>query len=213
MKTKPLRKLSAQELRILQERTVGHYNGSSLSFWEGTKDHDVSQNIDALLRNIIGESPFQILDFGCGPGRDLMAFTRLGHQATGLDGSSNFVQMAKENSGCEVFHQDFLNLELPSETFDGVFANAAMFHVPTQELSKVLKHLWEALKPGGVLFCSNPRGSDLEQFNQERYGAFLSYETWSQYLQEAGFVEIEHYYRPPGKPRDQQPWLATVWRR
>ena len=24
---------------------------------------------------------------------------------------------------------------------------------------------------------------------------------------------IEHYYRPPGKPRAQQPWLATVWRR
>jgi hypothetical protein len=28
----------------------------------------------------------------------------------------------------------------------------------------------------------------------------------------AGFEEITHYYRPPGRPRHQQPWLATVWR-
>jgi hypothetical protein len=29
---------------------------------------------------------------------------------------------------------------------------------------------------------------------------------------DAGFAEIRHYYRPPGLPREQQPWLATVWR-
>ena len=32
-------------------------------------------------------------------------------------------------------------------------------------------------------------------------------------LQAAGFDELEHYYRPPGLPREQQPWLASVWRR
>jgi len=26
-------------------------------------------------------------------------------------------------------------------------------------------------------------------------------------------VEAGHYYRPPGRPRHQQPWLATVWRK
>jgi hypothetical protein len=29
----------------------------------------------------------------------------------------------------------------------------------------------------------------------------------------AGFEELGHYYRPPGLPREKQPWLATVWRR
>ena len=29
----------------------------------------------------------------------------------------------------------------------------------------------------------------------------------------AGFVELGHYYRPAGRPRAQQPWLATVWRK
>ena len=29
----------------------------------------------------------------------------------------------------------------------------------------------------------------------------------------AGFTVLEHYYRPPGLPREQQPWLATVARK
>ena len=33
-----------------------------------------------------------------------------------------------------------------------------------------------------------------------------------QALAAAGLLEIEHYYRPAGLPREQQPWLATVAR-
>ena len=210
---KPLRNLNPQELAALQTQTVSHYGQSAESFWEGTKDHDVSQNMDALLRHIEGAPPYRILDFGCGPGRDLAAFRKLGHEPDGLDGCEEFVEMARSYSGCEVFHQSFLHLDLPAEAYDGIFANASIFHVPTQELPRVLLELRDALKPGGVLFCSNPRGPDLEQFTPERYGAFLSQSTWNEYLAEARFLELEHYFRPPGKPRDQQPWLATVWRK
>ncbi|MGZ5174648.1 MAG: SAM-dependent methyltransferase, partial [Burkholderiales bacterium] len=59
---------------------------------------------------------------------------------------------------------------------------------------------------------SNPRGTNKEGWNQERYGAYWDLTTWRGYLSHAGFVELEHYYRPPGVPREQQPWLATVWR-
>ena len=43
--------------------------------------------------------------------------------------------------------------------------------------------------------------------------AHLLVETWRAVVTDAGFEEIEHYYRPAGKPREQQPWLATVFRR
>ena len=66
--------------------------------------------------------------------------------------------MARAHSGCEVWQQDFLKLELPEKYFDGVFANAALFHVPSQELPRVLLELHTTLKSGGVLFSSNPRG-------------------------------------------------------
>ena len=205
-------KLKPRDIETLSRRTLEHYERSAEDFWRGTRDHDVSQNIGALLRHIEGEPPFTILDLGCGPGRDVKAIADLGHVAVGLDGSARFVEMARAYSGCEVLQQDFLKLNLPAGRFDGVFANAALFHVPGQELPRVLRELRATLKPRGVLFSSNPRGNNEEGWNQQRYGAYWDLETWRRYVEAAGFVELTHYYRPAGLPRERQPWLATVWR-
>jgi SAM-dependent methyltransferase len=195
------------------ERTLAHYNERADDFWEGTRAHDVSQNIAALLAHLAGEPPFTLLDFGCGPGRDLRTFAALGHTAIGLDGAARFAAMARAHSGCEVWQQDFLQLDLPASRFDGVFANASLFHVPSRELPRVLRELRAALKPGGILFSSNPHGRDEEGWNRGRYGVYHDPATWRAYGTAAGFAEITHYFRPPGLPREQQPWLASVWRK
>jgi SAM-dependent methyltransferase len=209
----PDKKLEPHDLDAIAARTLDHYNRHADSFWHGTRDHDVSQNVDALLEHIEGKPPFTILDFGCGPGRDLKTFVDRGHVAIGLEGSNPLAEMARAYSGCEVWQQDFLKLDLPAGRFDGVFANAALFHLPGQELPRVLRALHATLKPRGVLFSSNPRGGNEEGWNHGRYGAYWDLETWRRYLCEAGFVELTHYYRPAGLPCAQQPWLATVWRK
>ena len=206
-------KLSPQDLTKIANVTLEHYNRHAQDFWRGTRGHDVSQNVAALLQAIEGDPPFTILDFGCGPGRDLKAFVERGHVAVGLEGAADFAAMARAHSGCEVWQQDFLKLDLPDQYFDGVFANASLFHVPAQELPRVLLQLNAALKPHGVLFASNPRGDNQEGWNGERYGTYHDLETWRRYVSGAGFAELSHYYRPAGLPRAQQPWLASVWRR
>ncbi|MGZ5098160.1 MAG: class I SAM-dependent methyltransferase [Usitatibacter sp.] len=206
-------KLTPRTLREIAGATLTHYNRNAESFWEGTRDHDVTQNIAALLKHVEGEPPFTILDFGCGPGRDLKAFSAMGHVAVGVEGAERLAAMARSYAGCEVLAQDFLALDLPAGRFDGVFANAALFHVPSQELPRVLRELHASMKPRGVLFSSNPRGSNEEGWNRGRYGAYHDLEAWRAYMSAAGFAELDHYYRPPGLPRDQQPWLASVWRK
>ncbi len=205
--------LTPDDLRTLAARTLAHYDQRAQDFWEGTRDHDVSQNIDALLQAIESAPPFELLDLGCGPGRDLVTFTALGHHATGLEGSPQLAAMARAHSACEVLEQNLLHLDLPAERFDGVFANAVVFHLPGQELPRVLRELHAALKPGGVLFSSNPRGQGQEGWSGERYGAFHDWESWREYLVAAGFAELTHYYRPAGLPHEQQPWLASLWRK
>ncbi|HEY4371586.1 MAG TPA: class I SAM-dependent methyltransferase [Burkholderiales bacterium] len=205
--------LGSDDLRDISARTLAYYEGSADTFRQRTADHDVRQNIDALLRHIEVQSPFVVLDFGCGPGRDLKTLADMGHTAIGLDGAAAFAAMAHEASGCEVWHQDFLKLQLPAAHFDGIYANATLFHVPAQELPRVLRELHATLKPGGVLFASNPRGDNSEGWNRERYGSYHDLDAWRSYLTAAGFTELEHYYRPPGLPREQQPWLASVWRK
>jgi SAM-dependent methyltransferase len=205
--------LDANELDKIAGDTLAYYEQRAEEFRAGTQDHDVSQNIAALLRHIEGKPPFTILDFGCGPGRDLKALTGLGHTAIGLEGAASFVAMARAETGCEVWPQDFLKLDLPGNRFDGIFANASLFHVPCQELPRVLGQLHAALKPGGVLFSSNPQGKNEEGWNRGRYGAYHDLDAWCRYLSDGGFIRLEYYYRPTGLPREQQPWLASVWRR
>jgi SAM-dependent methyltransferase len=211
MTSKPT--LIAPAFADLAQRTVAHYDERAEDFFEGTRDHDVRQNMDALLQYIEGAAPLAILDMGCGPGRDLKAFKALGHQPVGLDGSERFAEMARIYSGCEVWHQNFLTLDLPAERFDGVFANASLFHVPSAVLPQVLAELHATLKVQGVLFSSNPRGNNDEGWSGDRYGTYHDLAGWRQFMTTAGFTELHHYYRPPGLPIEQQPWLASVWRK
>ena len=200
-------------MKIISKDTLEHYNDRADEFWQGTRNHDVSQNIDTLLRHIQATHPLRILDFGCGPGRDLATFRDLGHNPIGLDGSTHFANMARTHAQCEVWKQDFLRLNLPNHHFDGIFANAALFHVPSQELPRVLSELHATLKPNGVLFTSNPRGENDEGWNGKRYCVYHNLESWRVFLTTAGFAELEHYYRPEGLPFEQQPWLASTWRK
>lgn len=199
-------------LADIEQITLGHYDANAEAFWIGTKDHDVSQNYEKLLSQFPAGQLLDILDFGCGPGRDLRYFQSLGHRPVGLDGSRAFCDMASANTGCPVLQQSFLSLDLPREAFDGIFANASLFHVPSRELPRVLRELHGALRAGGILFMSNPRGNS-EGWSGQRYGNFMEFDDWAARLQAAGFVILEHYYRPPGAPRAAQPWLAIVSRK
>ena len=203
------------ELEEIAGRTLGHYDANAARFWEGTQGHDVTQNYQALLGALGNAAPLRLLDFGCGPGRDLLALSALGHTVHGLDSAPKFVRMARAHSVCTVLEQNFFELDLGEARFDGVFANASLFHVPRALLPRVLGQLRESLVPGGVLFCSNPRSFDVDRegFNGERYGSYLTTEGWLRVIGAAGFVVEQHYFRPAGLPPAEQPWLAIVARK
>ena len=191
-------RVDVEQSHRVSEVTIAYYDRMAEAYWDGTRDHDVSQNYTALLDAIENDPPYSILDLGCGPGRDLHHFRSLGHNAVGLDGSKEFVAMARAYSGCEVLHQNFLAMVLPERRFDGVFANASLFHVPSQELPRILLELRETLRPRGILFCSNPRGNNEEGFSDGRYSCFFDLDTWRNYVRSAGFFEVGTLLPPAG---------------
>ena len=151
--------------------TIADYDAVAAAFDAGNRDHDVSQNIDALLGAIAagragdalgsvavdrGADRPVIVDLGCAGGRDLVALTARGCEAWGVEGSPAFCELARRAApGCTVLAQDFVALDLPAESFDGAFANASLFHVPSESLPDVLRRIYESLKPGGVYFIED----------------------------------------------------------
>lgn len=201
------------DLNEVSRSTVGYYDENAQRFKEGTWEHDVSQNRTALIEALKefrpDQSSYDILDFGCGPGRDLVAFSEAGHRPVGLEGSPKFCQMAKELSSQEVWCQDFLNMDLPEQGFDGIFANASLFHIPSTELIRILKEFHRSLRERGVLFSSIPRGSG-EGNNGGRWAHYMEIEQLMDYFQASGFELLSYYYRPTGRARTEQPWLASL---
>ncbi|MFT4519885.1 MAG: hypothetical protein ACI9JM_002284 [Halioglobus sp.] len=80
-------KIPASQLSEIETITLGHYENSASSFWLGTKGHDVTQNYEKFLSQFPAAHALDILDFGSGPGRDLIYFQSMGHRPVGLDGS------------------------------------------------------------------------------------------------------------------------------
>ena len=80
--------VDVEQSHRVSEVTIAYYDRMAEAYWDGTRDHDVSQNYTAFLDAIENDPPYSILDLGCGPGRDLHHFRLLGHNAVGgrIDG-------------------------------------------------------------------------------------------------------------------------------
>ena len=195
-----------------EQITIAEYQLTAEDYRIGTWHHDVSQNRNALIA-AMNKSDGKILDLGCGSGRDLVAFQEMGYQVTGLDATPAFVEMASQIAGCEVWQQSFLSLDLPSKTFDGMFANASLIHVPSVEMLGVLENLHQALSKNGILLMSMVRG-DREGYSERptgfRYVTGWEYESLKPILEAAKFQIIDRYYRPQGSPIEECTWLVMV---
>ncbi|TYQ25003.1 class I SAM-dependent methyltransferase [Pseudanabaena sp. UWO311] len=195
-----------------EQITIAEYQLTAESYRVGTWNHDVSQNREALIAAMPRETG-KILDLGCGPGRDLVAFQAMGHEVTGLDATPTFVEMAKQAAGCPVWEQSFLSLDLPANHFDGIFANASLIHVPRADMLRVLHALHDALCDRGALVMSMVRGNHegfSERLTGYRYVCGWEYETLVPKLLEAKFQILKHYYRPTGIAIANQSWLVLV---
>jgi 2-polyprenyl-3-methyl-5-hydroxy-6-metoxy-1,4-benzoquinol methylase len=98
-----------------------------------------------------------ILDAGCGPGRDLLNFSKLGYSVHGFDASVEMVRLARDYSASEVFHASFETWK-GSRRYDGVWCSASLLHVPHESQLGVLRGLIAELEPNGVLYCSYKLG-------------------------------------------------------
>ena len=193
--------------------TIGHYERHAAAYLRFTLNHEMGDSYGAFLGALAAIGGRRILDLGCGVGRDLRFFRACGYQAVGLDGSAAMAATARAVSGCPVWRQDLMALDLPERAFDGVFAHASLFHVPPRRLPAVLAAIRRALAPGGALFAANPLGEDEEGWLGDRYVCLYSERSWCRLVRRAGFRRIGCCRRPPGLPRHRQTWLATLWRR
>ena len=141
----------------------------------------------------------EILDIGCGAGRDAAFFIEKGLSVTGVDFSEKLIEIIKNRLPTgKFFVMDFEELSFPENNCDGIWANASLYHIPKENLLRVFQKIYAVLKNDGTFFSTFRVGKG-EKMTQEkrgnamleRYAAYYMPEDIQHLLQKAGFGEIE----------------------
>jgi ubiquinone/menaquinone biosynthesis C-methylase UbiE len=154
-----------------------------------------------------------ILDVACGFGRDAKIFSEKGFKVIGADLSKKMLEKARKVAPKAKFKvMDFLKLDFKSESFEGIWFNAALLSVPKKTAKKVLCDLNRILKPSGIIFVSVKEGKGEEMKNDHRYGvekyfAYFENEEIENMLEQSGFEIIWFEKACSDSSYYTHPWL------
>ena len=154
------------------------YEDNAEQFAKSTLDVDMSPVYKRFLAAL--PQAGRILDVGCGAGRDVAAFLKLGYSVEAFDASAQLVKIASEVSGIAIEHSTFLAFE-SEQRFAGIWACASLLHVPAAQMSGTLRHLGQFLQPQGVMYVSfkyaendtERDGRDFTNCTEQRLEGFL----------------------------------------
>ena len=138
--------------------SIDYYNRYAVPYYEETVDASMEEVMKPFVELLSEESGnAEVLDLGCGSGRDTLLLEEYGFYVTPMDGSEEMCKLAEVNTDKEVLQMTYDEMEF-DDVFDGIWACASLIHLTEDEMRKVMKKLVQALKENGVLYFSVHRG-------------------------------------------------------
>ncbi|MES0879655.1 class I SAM-dependent methyltransferase [Roseibium sp. SCP14] len=194
------------------DRTLQFYSKEAPVYTASGKG-GVSRHLTGFLQRL--PSGAKVLELGCGGGRDAEAMIAAGFDVEPTDGTPEIAARAEERLGrpVQVMRFDQLSAE---QSYDAVWANAALLHVPRGALPGILARVRTALKPGGGHFASFKGGGREGRDTFGRYFNYLSREDLVECYRQSGDWETVSIVEYPGggyQSVAEGPWIAITARR
>ena len=205
--------------------TIRWYNQNAQKFANLVESQQPVDYLSDFLE-LLPPSPV-ILDAGCGSGRDSVYFNHQGCQLTGLDLSTELLKIAKKRCpSCSFVLGDLRNLPFPDNSFDGVWAQASLLHLRTnQDVTKALQEFARVVKKNGIIHVfvrGHISGKKvfsskfLSTGDQRLFHNFTVIEL-TKLIESAGFklIKIEQYLESDRQPngRPNIAWIRSLGRK
>ena len=191
--------------------TLGYYDNHADEFYKNTVNVEFATTQEHFLAKLKNGS--NILDFGCGSGRDTRFFLEQGYSVEAVDGSKELCKLACKYTGIEVKNMLFEELS-EVEKYDGIWACSSILHLPLGELADVMKKMAIALKEDGIIYTSFKYGN-FEGERNGRYFTDMTEEKFAKFLSEIDSLDIEEQWITsdvrPG--RGEERWLNLILRK
>jgi SAM-dependent methyltransferase len=160
----------------------------------------------------------RILDLGCGPGRDAKVFADQRFHVIGIDFSPTMIAAARACAPQVTFHvMDIESLDFPPNSFDGVWANCSLLHVPKRSIPAVLQNIAAILKSKGIFYLALKLGDagevlekDTRYNGAEKFWSYFEQEELAGLLADAGFIVLEQEIIQPSKSYDTHPHIKIL---
>jgi SAM-dependent methyltransferase len=143
-----------------------YYDKCAGDYFNVTANIDPTPFLDPITRYF--RAGAQVLDVGCGSGRDLLWLKNKGFTATGFELSQNLAALARQHSGCPVIVGDFFHYDFSQISVDVILLTGALVHVPRSQLPEVMERILQALRPEGLLYVSLKEGAGEKQAEDGR---------------------------------------------
>ena len=179
------------------ESTRSDWSQSTRDFYEHYASEYAASTLHApiepLLSVFAARLPVggNIVDLGCGAGRDLALFRRHALRPVGLDNSRALSLLAHRYSGAPVIVGDLRCLPFARKVFDGVWGVASLLHLRREDIAGALAKVRRVLRPNGLVFTSMKRGSGEDQDKHGRWFSYFAPAEWTAHLKDAGFEVLD----------------------
>lgn len=180
---------------------------------------DIKDLEPADFKQFIGLLPKKstILDVGCAAGRDSAKLVNAGFNVVGIDLVEEFIKLARKRvPRGKFFVMDLVDLKIPKNYFDGVWACAVLLHIEKKDVLKVLKSIFQVLKDGGLLNISVKRGKDSKVLVDKLFQGFgrnftpFFKQELEEYVQKAGFTIVKSRIFPDEAKRKNVKWISIL---
>ncbi len=160
-----------------REATVETYNRSATelaAYFAGIGSR--IKDIEIAFQLAGDPADANVMEIGCGDGRDAEAIVERAGRYVGFDISEGMIGLARARLSDARFEvADALDFTYPENT-DIVFAFASLLHLDQEEVSKVFGNVAQNLNPGGIFFVSIKYAAEYRKLIQEdRFGKRLYY--------------------------------------
>jgi SAM-dependent methyltransferase len=185
----------ASDLAATYDSIAGIYDAKTSQF--GEPEH---REFDKLKERLKPGHSDLVVDFGCGPGRDVPYYAQQGFRTIGVDASPKLLEIARERSPEQHFVQgEFATAELPRNSAAIAIHNSSLQHVPRAALRDVLRKVFDTLEPNGIFYCHYRSGAGESLSISTEYGrpiarfiALYTEHEMGQAMRDVGFEVLEH---------------------
>lgn len=193
------------------QKTLEYYETNSENFINGTLNVEFSKTQDFFLSHL--KTGAEILDFGCGSGRDTKYFLSRGFKVDAIDGSKKMCEYASSLCNIKVQTVDFLDFS-PSKTYDGIWACSSILHLNTADLTKVIKKISKALNFDGFFYTSF-KYSNFEGFRNGRFFNDMTEEKFTSLIKNFPELKIISQWisQDARTNRKNEKWLNIICRK